>query len=263
MNPLSNERDAFRVLLLVVAGALGVGAAGALGDGWTALATFLALIAGVCVGLWIARQGAEANVEPEPAAPVSALPVLLVAPVELAGPALAHEVVTEEGASAVRAVLLASEDELGGDGESLGRRATRPVRGVKRLGTGDLGCSRRREEGCHRRAARRRAQSRLRRDAPARPPCFRARGDACARDRRGVGDAGGGRCVRGPLARAPLAAEARLSFAQGSHCWGGSGTEPQSACADCVSGSFGSRNPSPAQVATKNAMSLASESAKS
>ena len=114
MNPLSNERDAFRVLLLVVVGALGVGAAGALGDGWTALATFLALIAGVCVGLWIARQGAEANVEPEPAAPVSALPVLLVAPVELAGPALAHEVVTEEGASAVRAVLLASEDELGG-----------------------------------------------------------------------------------------------------------------------------------------------------
>ena len=113
MNPLSNERDAFRALLLVVGGGIGVGAAGALGDGWTALAVFLALVAGIGIGLWIARQESEPGRELRARERVAGLPVLVVAPVELAGPALAREVAAEEGAAAVRAVLLASEEELG------------------------------------------------------------------------------------------------------------------------------------------------------
>ncbi len=119
MNPLRSERDAFRLLLLVIGGALGVAAAGALADGWTALAVFLSLVTGVGVGLWVARQrpeGAGGNpgaVADQPAR-IPGQPVLVVAPSELAGATLAREVVAEECASAVRVVLLASGDALGG-----------------------------------------------------------------------------------------------------------------------------------------------------
>ena len=107
MNPLSSERDAFRLLILVIGGALGVGAAGVLGDGWTALATVLALLSGVGIGLWVARQRDGASPERAARAPVPGLTVLVVTPAELAGPALAREVVAEEGAASVRAVVLA------------------------------------------------------------------------------------------------------------------------------------------------------------
>lgn len=115
MNPLRSEQDAFRALLLVVVAALGIAAAGALRDGWTAFATFLALVAGLGVGVWIGRQtpgGSDTSALREP---VPGLPILVVAPADLAGPALAREVAGEEGATSVRAVLLRTESHEAGE----------------------------------------------------------------------------------------------------------------------------------------------------
>ena len=120
MNPLRSERDAFRALLLLIAGAVGVAAAGTLGDGWTALATFLALVAGISVGIWIGRQAADASAASAPREPVPGLPVLVVAPVELAGSSLARELATEEEATSVRAVLLRPDE---GEGDPTSRPA--------------------------------------------------------------------------------------------------------------------------------------------
>ena len=120
MNPLRSERDAFRALLLLIAGAVGVAAAGTLGDGWTALATFLALVAGISVGIWFGRQAADASAASAPREPVPGLPVLVVAPVELAGSSLARELATEEEATSVRAVLLRPDE---GEGDPTSRPA--------------------------------------------------------------------------------------------------------------------------------------------
>lgn len=126
MNPLRNERDAFRLLLLVIGGAAGVAAAGSLGDGWTALAVLLSLLAGVGVGLWVARQGVRPRRDPTPAEPVRGLPILVVAPIELAGAALAREIAAEEEAKAVRALLLVSE----ADQAEAGSRAAAELRAL-------------------------------------------------------------------------------------------------------------------------------------
>jgi hypothetical protein len=115
MNPLSNEGDAFRLLLIVIVAAAGVAAAGVLGDGWTALAVVLSLAAGTVLGSWLARQRPETEESADPAqmpGAVVGLPVLVVAPAELAGPALAREV-ADEGAGSARVVLFAAEQEHG------------------------------------------------------------------------------------------------------------------------------------------------------
>ena len=110
MNPLRSERDAFRALLIAIVAAAGIAAAGTLGDGWTAFATFLALIAGLSLGIWIGRQGPNASERSALRERVPGLPVLVVAPAELAGATLARELAHEEGARSVRAVLLRAED---------------------------------------------------------------------------------------------------------------------------------------------------------
>ncbi len=120
MNPLRSEQDAFRFLILVIGVALATAAAGVLGDGQTALATLVALVAGLAVGMRLARRQQFAAAGGTSSERPPGLPLLLVAPTELAGAALAREVAAEEGTRSVRAVLLAADDELR---DSASRRA--------------------------------------------------------------------------------------------------------------------------------------------
>ena len=247
MNPLRSERDAFRALLLLIAGAVGVAAAGTLGDGWTALATFLALVAGISVGIWIGRQAADASAASAPREPVPGLPVLVVAPVELAGSSLARELATEEEATSVRAVLLRPDE---GEGDPTSRPAAELralLEGVRRGRAGDLGCAERRGEGRCRGAARRRAEPRVHRDASARAPGLRSRGTASARDRPRLGGPGCRRCVRRHVAPVRLRPGCGSAFYPG-----GAGTASHRARPAAASGSmsFAFKNARPAQVAT-------------
>lgn len=113
MNPARSEQDAFRFLLLVIGVALATAAAGILGDGSVAAATFLSLAVGIFVGMRISRRQSATGPDGALAARVPGLPVLLVAPSDLAGASLAREVAAEEGVRSVRAVLLADEDDAG------------------------------------------------------------------------------------------------------------------------------------------------------
>jgi hypothetical protein len=115
VNPFRSEQDAFQFLLLVIAVAVATGVAGMLGNGWTAFATLVSVVASLVVGVRLGRRWVES--EPPERSTVSSgvpgLPLLVVAPVDLADRSLAREVVAEEGTRSVRVVLFAPEDDLG------------------------------------------------------------------------------------------------------------------------------------------------------
>jgi len=122
VSPFRSEQDAFQFLLLAIGVAIATAVAGVLGNGWTAFATLVSVVASLVVGVRLGRRSAR-NEPPERSttpAGVPGLPLLVVAPVDLAGRALAREVVAEEGTRSVRAVLFAPQENLG---ESASQRA--------------------------------------------------------------------------------------------------------------------------------------------
>ena len=122
MSPLRSEQDAFQFLLLVIGAAVATAVSGILGNGWTAFATLVSVVASLVVGVRLGRRSAQNEPLQRSTLSVSApgLRLLVVAPVDLTGPSLAGEVVAEEGTRSVRAVLFAPEDALG---ESASQRA--------------------------------------------------------------------------------------------------------------------------------------------
>jgi len=121
VSPFRSEQDAFQFLLLVIAVAVATAVAGILGNGWTAFATLVSVVASLVVGVRLGRRSVESE-SPERStatatatatAGVPGLALLVVAPVDLADRSLAREVVAEEGTRSVRAVLFAPEENLG------------------------------------------------------------------------------------------------------------------------------------------------------